>query len=218
MTCNGGKGFQMRLKMTVYLFAFCAVFAANISTGAAATKPGVIDAAYGGFSVSPPTPSIVFVCHGFGCKYRAELDLTSSDRAKLTQYLTAGRTSAAAERKAVAAAGAWFDKRVGPVAGTRNHVARAGAKYMYDVHQFDCIDSSRNTTSLLLLLDQLHLLRYHDVDVPEARGFFIDGRPPHATAVLVEKAVGTKWSVDSWTVGYGQSLEVMPLERWKSLE
>src|SRR5262249_21533984 len=105
MTCNGGKGFQMRLKMTVYLVAFCTVFAANISIGAAATKPGVIDAAYGGFSVSPPTPSIVFVCHGFGCKYRAELDLTASDRAKLAQFLTAGRTSAAAERRAVAAAG-----------------------------------------------------------------------------------------------------------------
>jgi hypothetical protein len=29
---------------------------------------------------------------------------------------------------------------------------------MYDVHQFDCIDSSRNTTSLLLVLDQLSCL------------------------------------------------------------
>ena len=127
---------------------------------------------------------MVFVCHGFGCKYRDEVDLTAGDRTKLTQILAAGRASAAAERKAVAAAGAWFDKRVGPVAGTQNHVARAGAKYMYDIHQFDCIDTSRNTTSLLLVLDQLKLLRHHDVDAPEARGYFIDGRPPHATAVL----------------------------------
>jgi hypothetical protein len=118
----------------------------------------------------------------------------------------------------VAAAGAWFDKRVGPVAGTANHVARAGMKYMYDIHQFDCIDSSRNTTSLLMVLDQLNLLRHHDVDEPEARGYMIDGRPPHATAVLVERATGKKWSVDSWTVGYGQALEVMPLERWKQLD
>jgi hypothetical protein len=184
----------------------------------AATNGNVVDAAYGGYSVSPPTPSIVFVCHGFGCKYRAEVDLTAGDRAKLTQILASGKRSAAAEREAVAAAGAWFDRRIGPVAGTKDHVARAGAKYMFDVHQFDCIDSSRNTTSLLLVLDQLKLLRYHDVDAPEARGYFIDGRPPHATAVLVEKASGTKWSFDSWTVGYGQALEVMPLERWKSLD
>jgi len=50
---------------------------------------------------------------------------------------------------------------------------------VYDFHQFDCSDSSRNTTSLPLVLDQLNLLRHHDVDLPEARGFFLDGRPPH---------------------------------------
>ncbi len=194
------------------------VYAVGGTVASAATSPSVVDAAYGGLSVTPPTPSMVFVCHGFGCKYRDEVDLTPGDRAKLTQILAAGRASPAAERKAVAAAGAWFDRRVGPVAGTQNHVARAGAKYMYDVHQFDCIDSSRNTTSLLLVLDQLKLLRHHDVDAPEARGFFIDGRPPHATAVLVEKGTGTKWSINSWTVGYGQALEVMPLDRWKAID
>jgi hypothetical protein len=61
-------------------------------------------------------------------------------------------------------------------------------------------------------------LRYHDVDVPEARGYVVDGRPPHATAVLTEKATGAKWSIDSWRVGYGQPLEIMPLERWKTLD
>jgi hypothetical protein len=208
----------MRRKMSVVLCGVYAFFAASVSVSPAATRPGVVEAAYGDYPVAPPTSRIVFVCHGFGCKYRAEWDLSDSDRAKLAQLLAAGHSSPAAERKAVAAAGAWFDKRVGPVAGTENHVARAGAKYMYDVHQFDCIDSSRNTTSLLLVLDQLNLLRYHDVAIPEARGFFLDGRPPHATAVLVEKDSGTKWSIDSWTVGYGKALEVMPLERWKSLE
>jgi hypothetical protein len=208
----------MLRKLMVCAVAGGIIYGSGGAVAPAATSPNVVDAAYGGFSVTPPTPSMVFVCHGFGCKYRDEVDLTAGDRAKLTQILAAGRASPAAERKAVAAAGAWFDRRVGPVAGTQNHVARAGAKYMYDVHQFDCIDTSRNTTSLLLVLDQLKLLRHHDVDAPEARGFFIDGRPPHATAVLVEKATGTKWSVDSWTVGYGQALEVMPLDRWKAID
>jgi uncharacterized membrane protein len=208
----------MLRKLMVCAIAGGVIYAIGGATASAATSPNVVDAAYGGLSVTPPTPSMVFVCHGFGCKYRDEVDLTAGDRAKLTQILAAGRASPAAERKAVAAAGAWFDRRVGPVAGTENHVARAGAKYMYDIHQFDCIDTSRNTTSLLLVLDQLKLLRHHDVDAPEARGFFIDGRPPHATAVLVEKATGTKWSIDSWTVGYGQALEVMPLDRWKAID
>jgi hypothetical protein len=63
---------------------------------------------------------------------------------------------------------------------------------LYNVRQFDCIHSSRNTTSLLLVLDQLNMLRHHDVDVRESRGYMFDGRPPHATVVLVEKATGIK--------------------------
>jgi hypothetical protein len=207
----------MHLKVTLYVACCVAIMtSASIATGA--TRPGVVAATFAEYSVAPPTPVTVFVCHGFGCKYRVEINLTAGDRAKLVQFLAAGRISAAAERKAVAAAGAWFDKRIGPVAGTANHVARAGMKYMFDARQFDCIDTSRNTTSLLMVLDQLNLLRYHDVDEPEARGYMVDGRPPHATAVLVERGTGKKWSVDSWTVGYGQALEVMPLERWKDLD
>ena len=63
----------------------------------------------------------------------------------------------------------------------------------------------------MLVLDQLNLLRHDDVDLPETRGFFLDGRQPHGTAVLVEENNGTKWSIDSWSVGYGRALEIMPL-------
>src|SRR5262249_62379018 len=86
----------MPLKMTIFLYAICAFFAAGISVSPAATRPGVVEAAYGDYSVAPPTSRIVFVCHGFGCKYRAEWDLTDSDRAKLAQVLAAGRPSPAA--------------------------------------------------------------------------------------------------------------------------
>lgn len=206
------------MKLWYCVVAACAAFAFLPNTTLAATMPGVVNATYGEFPVVPPTTNFVVVCYGFGCKYRAEIDLTAGDRSKLTQLLAAGKISAEAERKAVAAAGAWFDKRMGTVTHTTNHVARAGMKYMWDIHQFDCIDSSRNTTSLLLVLDQLKLLRHHDVDQPEARGHLVDGRPPHATAVLIEKPNGTKWAIDSWTVGFGKPLEIMPLERWKTLD
>ena len=208
----------MLLKLRYCVVVACAAFAVLPNATFAATMPGVVDATYGEFPVVPPTPSVVMVCYGFGCKYRAEIDLTAGDRAKLTQLLAVGKASPEAERRAVAAAGAWFDKRIGPIANTTNHVARAGMKYMWDIHQFDCIDSSRNTTSLLLVLDQLKLLRHHDVDQPEARGHLVDGRPPHATAVLTEKPSRTKWAIDSWTVGYGRPLEIMPLDRWKTLD
>ncbi|MBS0248873.1 MAG: hypothetical protein JSR61_19825 [Proteobacteria bacterium] len=180
----------------------------------AAGQDAVASAAYSGLSLSAPTTSELTVCHGFGCQYRAELGITAADRAALTRLMAAGHGSAANEREAVAAAGAWFDRRIAQVAGTAGHVARANRAYMYDKRQFDCIDTSRNTTSLLLLLQELGLLRYHTVDAPEARGHIFDFKAPHATAVLVEKGSGTKWSVDAWTRAYGQAPEIMPLDRW----
>src|SRR5512135_345567 len=184
--------------MRVSAWQVAAVFLLSIAPAAAATMEDVVAATYDGFSVTPPTPAAVYICHGFGCKYRSEVAFGPKDRATLTQLMAAGKASSAAERAAIAKAGAWFDKRVGPEAGTQHHVARAGAKYMYDTRQLDCIDASRNTTTLLLVLEQLKLLRHHEVDVPVARGYLIDGRPPHVTAVLVDQSGGTKWAVDSW--------------------
>jgi hypothetical protein len=185
-----------------------------LSVPAHADPAAIAAATYGPYSLSAPTPEIVFICHGFGCKYRTEVDLTADDHAMLAKLLAPGKASAAAERRAIAAAGAWFDRRIGPAAGTQNHVAAAGTKYMFNRSQFDCIDASRNTTSLLLLLEELKLLRHHQVEVPQSRGLMIDGRPFHTTAVLIETGSGVKWAVDSWTRGYGQAPEVMPLERW----
>jgi hypothetical protein len=145
---------------------------------------------------------------------RTEIVFGSGDRANLTALLTAGRASAAAERKAVAAAVAWFDRRVGPQAGTTGRIARAGFLTRTGPGQMDCIDTSRNITSLLLVLDQLRLMRHHEVDRPVARGLLLDGRGLHATAVLRETRSGRKWAIDNWTRNYGEPADVIPLEQW----
>jgi len=175
-----------------------------------------IDEAYASVSLSPPTTRLVIVCHNFGCAQRTPVGLTAGDLATLTSLLAPGRASAEAERKAVAAAEAWFDRRVGPAAGTTRRVARAtGLGGQGSVGQMDCIDTSRNSTSLLLILEQLHLLRHHKVEGPEARGFLLDGRGPHATAVLTDIHTGRQWAVDSWTHKYGEPPDVLPLDVWK---
>jgi hypothetical protein len=174
-----------------------------------------IDEAYASVSLSPPTTRLVVVCHDFGCTQRTPVGLSSGDLATLTSLLAPGRASAEAERRAVAAAGAWFDRRIGPAAGTTHRVARAtGLGGQGTVGQMDCIDTSRNSTSLLLILEQLHLLRHHKVEAPEARGFLLDGRGPHATAVLTDIHTGKKWAVDSWTHKYGEQPDIMPLDVW----
>lgn len=205
----------MRLGRVAAAFA---VLSAVLTSPAVADRASVVAAAFGNYSMSAPTRDGFTVCHGFGCQYRVELGLTSADHATLRRLMAAGKGSAANERKAVAAAGAWFDKRIAPLAGTKGHVARANRDYMFDSGQFDCIDTSRNLTSLLLVLEELDLLKYHVVAEPEARGYMIDFRPLHATAVLQEKGSGVKWSVDAWTRAYGQAPEIMPLERWMDLD
>ncbi|MEP7029843.1 MAG: hypothetical protein ABI830_02790 [Pseudolabrys sp.] len=178
----------------------------------------VVAAAYGEFSMAPPTPASVFICHGYGCRYRTEVAFSNADRAKLAQLMAPGKASPEAERRAVAAAGAWFDRRIAPTAGTTNHIARSGYTLKDNAAQFDCIDSSRNSTSLLLVLEQLKLLRHHRVDPPESRGYFVNIQLPHATAVLTDKKSGIAWSIDSWTRAYGQPPEIMPVSVWVTLD
>ncbi len=198
--------------MTRYAIFMCVIGAlgASLSRASAIT----IDEAYSSVSLSPPTPRLVVVCHDFGCAQRTPVGLSAGDLATLSSLLAPGRASAEAERRAVAAAEAWFDRRVGPAAGTTHRIARANG-IGASVGQMDCIDTSRNSTSLLLILDQLHLLHHHKVEGPEARGFLLDGRGPHATAVLTDIHTGKQWAVDSWTHKYGEKPDVIPLEVWK---
>jgi hypothetical protein len=170
-------------------------------------------ALYAELSLPVSTARLVVVCHGFGCQYRTEVALTNADRAKLGDLLAPGRASSQAERHALAVATVWFDRRVGPDAGNTHRIALARSYYS-DPGQMDCIDLSSNNTSLFLVLDQLHLLRYHRVELPVSRGFLIDGRLPHTTAVLSDLRGGRKWLFDNWTHKYGETPDVEPLEQW----
>ena len=168
---------------------------------------------YTELSISPPTTTSVVVCHGFGCRFRTAVGLGPADHSKLKQMFASAKKTPETERKAVAAATKWFDRRVGPEAGTTRRVAYAGVRSEQGPEQMDCIDISRNNTSLLLVLDQMGLLKHHKVDQPKARGMLFD-RWPHATAVLRETVSGQQWAVDNWTHKFGEGPDVMPLAEW----
>jgi hypothetical protein len=142
------------------------------------------------------------------------LDFTSADRGVLTRILASGRSSAAAERRAVQKAVVWFDRRMGPVLGTDKRVARADFRAGDDSHNFDCWDTTRNVTSLLLVLQDWGLLKFHTVGNPHYRGNTLALQTPHNTAVLVERATHAEWVVDMWPRGYAQLPDVMTLDRW----
>jgi hypothetical protein len=171
-------------------------------------------ALYSTVSIFPPTAQRMTVCYGFVCRRREILDFTAADRNALTQILAAGKASAAAERVAVQKAVIWFDRRMGPVIGTNRRVARADFRYFDDKHNYDCWDTTRNTTSLLLVLQDWGLLKYHVVGDPHYRGNALVLQTPHNTAVLVERATRVEWVVDMWPRGYLQPPDVMPVGKW----
>ena len=172
------------------------------------------EALYTTVSIFPPSADSMTVCYGFVCRRREILDFTPADRNALTQILAAGRASAAAERAAVQKAVIWFDRRMGPVIGTNKRVAKADIRALDDKHNFDCWDTTRNTTSLLLVLEQWGLFKFHVVGDPHYRGNPLVFQTPHNTAVLVERATKVEWVVDMWPHGYLQPPDVMPLTQW----
>jgi hypothetical protein len=148
---------------------------------------------YSSVSIYPPSAKSMTVCYGFVCRRREMLDFTAGDRSTLTQIMQAGRASAAAERAAV---------------------QKADFRYFDDKHNYDCWDTTRNTTSLLLVLQEWGLLKHHTIGDPRYRGNTLVLQTPHNTAVLVDRATKVEWVVDLWPRGYLQQPDVMTVQQW----
>jgi hypothetical protein len=166
-------------------------------------------------SLGTEASPVLVICHGFGCAARNQFVLTPARLGVIRSTLGRAR-SAKDERKALAKVVAWFDRESGKVAGTVNRIAYASASTKSGPAQMDCIDLTANITELLIVLDRNKMLKFHHVGEPVSRGVFVDGKQPHTTAVIVDNATGTQWSVDSWTKAYGQNPDIMTIGDWKS--
>ena len=164
--------------------------------------------------VPPPEPDRIHICHGYTCRIATPVRFSGDDIKRIAGTLGEGAADAPAERAAIAEAVQAFEALVGARIGTANDLAKMqfgqGAP-----DQMDCIDEATNTTALLTLLAHHGFLRHHTVMQPSARGFFIDGRYPHATAVLAETGSGEKWAIDSWPRANAEPPVVQPLPEWK---
>jgi hypothetical protein len=211
-----GKGQFARLgkAFAFFCFALGSTLAAPAAPASAVELTEPQAALYSTVSIFPPDATKMTVCYGFVCRRREILDFTASDRAALSKILGPGRVSAAAERAAVQKAVIWFDQRMGPVIGTDKRVAKADFRYFDAPHNYDCWDTTRNTTSLLLVLQEWGLFKYHVVGDPHYRGNALVLQTPHNTAVLVDRATKIEWSVDLWPRGYLQPPDVMPITQW----
>jgi hypothetical protein len=174
--------------------------------------PAVISA-FGGWGISAPTGGSLIFCHGYGCNFRTQIGISGADHARLVALMAPGRASPDAERKAIALTEAWFEKRAAPEAGTAHAKARASVGWGVggDPSQFDCVDTTANTTSLLVLLDRLGLLHHHQVSTPISR---LLAGGPHFTATIKENRSPQRWTVDPWTHDNGELPDVWKIERW----
>jgi len=164
-------------------------------------------------SLPVPDPARPVVCHGFGCAYQTPILLRPNDHAQLKKLFGAA-ADPVDERRALAAAVAWYERRVAAEAGTARAKARAGLGSAGDPSQFDCLDKTSNTIGLLTVIAKMGLLRHHEIDTPESRGGI--GSLPHTTAVVRERGNGRKWVIDGWTHNNGEMPDVMPLETWRT--
>jgi len=161
-----------------------------------------------------PTGGQIIACHGYGCTRRLALPVDGSLLSRASGVLRSAQGSPAAERQALAEVIRSYTAYLAASLGGKPDVPGSPPQ-MSGVHgQMDCLDETANTTSLLLVLQERGLLAHHVVEHPESRGFFLDGRYPHFTAVVQERGAGNRWAVDSWTRAPGSRPDILPLSQW----
>jgi hypothetical protein len=191
-----------------------ALGAGVLLAGCAGQAAGDAAAWYGAHDGVAPKATRIYICHGFGCTYTTPVNFSGRDLKRLKSILAKGRGSAAAERKAIARAVQWQENRVASLVGSAGDIGGLDMQNAGVRGQMDCLDESTNTNSLLLVAEAHGYLKHHKVTSPVARGFFLDGRYPHATATVKETGSGKVYAIDSWPDSNGKPPRISELSVW----
>jgi hypothetical protein len=206
----------MRNLSALYLIKLLSL---SVALGACThARPGPPAEHFAAFGVAEPRGNVVYVCHAYGCQLKTKFRFTEADIAELRTLMTKTRLADTPheERRAVAYAIGWIERRVGAAIGTA--ADRAGMEFAGsgDPTQQDCVDESTNTTAYLTVLQTNGLLRHHSVDRPFAKDQLWKGVSgwTHWTAVLGEVQSTQRWAVDSWIYANGENPAIVEVENW----
>jgi len=157
------------------------------------------------FAARPPKLDTVTVCHAYGCKAQTRFTFTESDITELRALMARvpRADTPAEERRAIAYAIAWMERRVAPTVGTASDRTSIDLRGSGDSTQLDCVDEATNTTSYLLVLDRHGLLKHHAVERPLAKDSLT--RWTHWAAVIREKESSARFAIDSGTGPNGEN-------------
>jgi hypothetical protein len=149
------------------------------------------------FETKPPRGDTVTVCHAYGCKEQTSFTFSQADIAEISALMARTRRndSPAEERRAMAYAIAWMERRVAPTVGTATDRPSMDFIGSGDPTQQDCVDEATNTTSYLMVLDRHGLLKHHRVERPFAKDSI--NRWTHWAALIEEKGTGARYAIDS---------------------
>ena len=195
-----------------------AVLLALLAGGCTHERKGPVGQHYLDFATRPPRNNTVYVCHAYGCRKQTPFRFTDEDITALKTLMAKTRKSdtPAEERRAIAYAIGWMERRTGDVIGTK--ADRPGMDFAAsgDPTQQDCVDEATNTTSYLLVLQGNGFLKHHTVGTPFSEEKLLRGVAgwPHWTAVLTETATGQRWAVDSWIYANGENPAIVEAEKW----
>ena len=136
------------------LFAALMGAALALLGGCVYREAGPPEAHFKSFESKPPEGDRVTVCHAYGCKAQTPFTFTPSDIAELSALMASvpRDDSPREERRAMAYAIGWMERRVAPTVGTANDRPSMDFGGSGDSTQQDCVDEATNTTSYLLVL------------------------------------------------------------------
>jgi hypothetical protein len=187
-----------------YLLVFLLTACSGISTP---------DMVYSHLNIDQPTLESFPHCRSYGC---AKIDHSSlsNTEIKIIKNIFKTNSNKDIEKQNIKQSIAQFEKIIGEKMGTHEDVAGTYLKLGHMQH--DCVDESTNTTTYLMLLNQMGVLKFHDVNALTSRPPILSGRlGPHRTAVITEKDTGQKFAVDSWFHDNGVEPEIVSLDIWR---
>lgn len=194
-------------------FAAAAIVAGASLLGGFTFRPGgPPELHYKEYNARPPRGNTVTVCHAHGCQKQETFTFTHEDITDLAVMMNyvRGPDTGAGERRAIAYAVGWMERRVGPATGTAND--RASLGFMNASGQLDCVDEATNATSYLLVLQQNGLMRYHAVIRPFSKASFF--KWPHFAAMIQERGTGKVYAVDSGVGPNGANPAITLASQW----
>lgn len=163
--------------------------------------------------ITKPAPSGFTICYHGSCQDMTEVHL-SAEQWHSIRLNFENNNNPEQERENIRRAIARMETMVGEVTGTDVDKAKTFA-HLGEEGQLDCIDESTNTTFYLTMMLNDGLIRWHNIEDRETRGYFLFGWP-HTTAVISDKQSRQKYAVDSWFLDNGERPYILPLQKWES--